>query len=284
MNNCAPTSPSTATAGPVEPVRRLRLRVRGAVQGVGFRPYVYRLATELGLGGWVSNDPRGVSIEVAGPEEAVASFHRRLPAEGPPLAVIHDVTAEWPEPAEPPERSEASPGFRIETSETAGTKTAVVLPDAATCPACLAEVLDPADRRSGYPFTNCTHCGPRFTIVRALPYDRPNTTMARFRMCPRCRREYEDPLDRRFHAQPNACPDCGPRLALLDRRGEVVAGDPVETPVQIPLQSPDQALRAAAGALRDGKILALEGLGGFQLLVDARNPAAVAALRERKQR
>lgn len=275
MNNCAPILPPSTTAPLPEAAYRLGLRVRGAVQGVGFRPYVYRLATGLGLGGWVSNDPRGVSIEVFGAKENVEAFVRRLPEEGPPLAVIQDVEVDRLDGSPEPEDGSddgAPREFVIRRSATDGAKTVVVLPDAATCPACLEEVLDPTDRRHGYPFTNCTHCGPRFTIVRALPYDRPNTTMARFTMCPRCRREYEEPLDRRFHAQPNACPECGPHLSLRDRRGESVAdGD-------------REALAAAAGALRTGRILALKGLGGFQLLCDARSAEAVTLLRERKRR
>ncbi|MFP3939861.1 MAG: carbamoyltransferase HypF [Thermoanaerobaculia bacterium] len=251
--------------------RRLRLTVRGAVQGVGFRPHVYRAATEAGLAGWVANDPRGVSLEVEGVPPALEAFRRRLVAEAPPLAVIHDVEATWLEPAGPGEGGveEAVAAFHIRPSDAAGERTAVVLPDAATCPECLAEVLDPGQRRHGYPFTNCTHCGPRFTIVRALPYDRPNTTMAAFPLCPECRREYEDPADRRFHAQPVACPECGPQLALWGPDGAILPGDPLE---------------GAAAALGRGEIVALKGLGGFQLLADATNAAAVARLRRRKHR
>ncbi len=255
---------------------RLRLAVRGAVQGVGFRPFVYRLATELGVAGRVANDPRGVAIEIEGEPAVLERFRERLTAERPPLAAIHAVESTWLE-------ARGERGFRIEESEGAGAKTAVVLPDAATCPDCLAEVLDPSDRRHRYPFTNCTHCGPRFTIVRALPYDRPNTTMAGFRLCPRCRREYEDPSDRRFHAQPTACPECGPRLALWDALGR-----PVTAPAGFggegePLAG-DRALGAAGAALGRGEIVAVKGLGGFQLLVDARDQAAVGRLRERKRR
>jgi hydrogenase maturation protein HypF len=256
-------NPAVAQVAAVAERRRLRLAVRGAVQGVGFRPFVYRLATELGLAGWVSNDPRGVQVEVEGEEGALERFRARLVAEAPPLAAIHGVEEAWEEA----EGGEAR--FEIRGSDAAGARTAVVLPDAATCPECLAEVLDPADRRHRYPFTNCTHCGPRFTIIRALPYDRPNTTMAGFPLCPACRREYEDPLDRRFHAQPVACPDCGPRLALWAPDGSVVPGDPLE---------------GAAAALRRGEVVAVKGLGGFQLLADARSEAAVARLRRRKHR
>jgi hydrogenase maturation protein HypF len=263
---------SVATAPPPAAVRRrLRLAVEGAVQGVGFRPFVYRLAHELGLAGWVANDPRGVRIEVEGEEWALRAFQGRLDAERPPLAAIHRLDAAWGDPkaSEGGPQAAAGTGFEIRDSDADGARTAVVLPDAATCPECLAEVLDPADRRHRYPFTNCTHCGPRFTIVRALPYDRPNTTMARFVMCTDCRREYQDPRDRRFHAQPNACPVCGPRLALWTPDAAVVPGDPI---------------KGAAEALRRGEIVAVKGLGGFQLLVDARSEAAVARLRRRKHR
>jgi len=274
MNNPHSPPPAPPAVRDAASSCRLRLRVHGAVQGVGFRPYVFRLAGETGLGGWVSNDPQGVSIEVEGPTGAVEEFRRRLPLDGPPLAVIHEVEDEWIEAAGGPETAE----FRIRRSATDGVKTAVVLPDAATCPACLAEVLDPDDRRHGYPFTNCTHCGPRFTIIRALPYDRPNTTMERFRMCPRCRREYQDPLDRRFHAQPNACPECGPRLALWDARGEPLAVATAEPGGSVAV------IREAASALRAGEIVALKGLGGFQLLVVADDAGAVETLRRRKRR
>ena len=251
--------------------RRLRLVVHGAVQGVGFRPFVYRLAGELGVAGRVVNDPRGVTVEIEGAWEVLERFRERLAAERPPLAVIHELEPTWFEP-----RGEE--GFRIETSEGAGVKTAVVVPDAATCPECLAEILDPSDRRYRYPFTNCTHCGPRFTIVRELPYDRPNTTMAGFRLCPSCRSEYEDPADRRFHAQPTACPECGPRLALWDADGRPVTdGGGVDL-------TGDRALQAAAEGVRRGRIVAVKGLGGFQLLVDARDGAAVERLRRRKRR
>ncbi len=262
----APCGTAAALLEPAGERRRLRLSVRGAVQGVGFRPFVYRLANELGVAGRVANDPRGVTVEVEGTGPVLERFRERLATEQPPLAAIHDLESTWLEP-----RGEE--GFRIETSEVAGVKTAVVLPDAATCPDCLAEVLDPSDRRHRYPFTNCTHCGPRFTIVRELPYDRPSTTMAGFRLCPSCRREYEDPADRRFHAQPTACPGCGPRLALWDEGGRPVAGE-----------VGDRALRAAAEAVRRGRIVAVKGLGGFQLLVDARDQAAVERLRRRKRR
>ena len=244
--------------------KRLRLEIQGAVQGVGFRPFVYRLANELELRGRVANDSRGVRLEVEGPAHDVERFLDRLPRETPPRAIVHELRPTWHEPA-------AYRDFRIEDSDEAGAKIALVLPDMATCEACLNEVLEPSDRRYRYPFTNCTHCGPRFTIVRALPYDRPSTTMAGFRLCADCRREYEDPLDRRFHAQPNACPRCGPRLGLTDRLGEPLAED-------------DEALRQAAAGLRQGRILAVKGVGGFHLMVNAGDAEAVARLRRRKGR
>jgi hydrogenase maturation protein HypF len=243
--------------------RRARARVQGTVQGVGFRPYVHRLAGELGLGGYVLNDARGVLLEVEGDGAAVDEFLARLGPDAPPLAVIEQVAV-----------SEGSAlgdtVFVIRPSPRGEPADAPVTPDAATCDECLRELFDPGDRRYRYPFINCTSCGPRFTIVRGVPYDRPLTTMAGFRMCARCREEYEDPADRRFHAQPNACPVCGPSLRLLDRDGdEVAARDP---------------LRTAASALRDGKIVAVKGIGGFHLACRADDEAAVAALRARKHR
>jgi hydrogenase maturation protein HypF len=187
--------------------QRVRVRVEGTVQGVGFRPFVYRLASELGLAGWVLNDSRGVLIEAEGEPAALARLLERLHSDAPPLAIVERVSDEALEPS-------GEPGFRITESEDRGAADAAVSPDVATCEDCLAEVMDPANRRHRYPFTNCTNCGPRFTIVRGVPYDRPLTTMASFEMCASCRAEYEDPLDRRFHAQPNACPDCGPSLGI----------------------------------------------------------------------
>jgi hydrogenase maturation protein HypF len=245
-------------------MKRLRVEVRGAVQGVGFRPFVYRLATELGLSGWVLNDVRGVEVEVEGAEEALEAFRGRLEAEAPPRSVVRSVSSSWL-----PTAGFAS--FEIRKSEGTGAKSVSVLPDLATCADCLRELRDPADRRHRYPFLNCTSCGPRFTIVRALPYDRPNTTMRAFALCADCRREYEEPRDRRFHAQPTACPACGPRLALWNERGETFDRD-------------DAALLGAARALLDGRIVAVKGLGGFHLCCDGRNADAVARLRARKVR
>ena len=245
------------------------------MQGVGFRPFVYRLATELGLHGWVINDTEGVFIEVEGAEATLARFLDRLPAETPPRAIVQSLSSTWLPPV-------GYAQFEIRHSDSAGAKTALILPDVATCPDCLAELLDPDDRRHRYPFTNCTNCGPRFSIIEALPYDRPNTTMRRFTMCPACQAEYDSPLDRRFHAQPNACPVCGPRLALL-RKWKTT--DPLAH--RLLLLQPAQTMRPssrAAELLRAGKILAVKGLGGFHLMVDARNSAAINRLRERKHR
>lgn len=244
--------------------QRLRLALRGAVQGVGFRPFVFRLARELALDGWVRNDAAGLFVEVEGQRGRLERFAERLLAERPAPAVVQAVEQEWLPAA-------GAMGFHIAPSDAAAEKSAVVLPDLATCPACLTELADPADRRFAYPFTNCTDCGPRFTIVLDLPYDRPNTTMRGFALCSACRDEYTDPGDRRFHAQPVACPACGPRLALLDPAGRRLADG-------------DAALAGAVGALAEGRILALKGLGGYQLLVDARDAEAVERLRSRKRR
>ena len=194
---------------------RVRARIEGTVQGVGFRPYVYRLADELGVAGHVLNDSRGVVVEVEAPSETVERFLARLALEAPPLASVERVTSEQLEEL-------GEHGFSIRESPAGGEPRAAVTPDSATCPDCLAELFDPEDRRFRYPFTNCTNCGPRFTIVRDVPYDRPNTTMAAFEMCPACLAEYRDPADRRFHAQPNACPDCGPQVRLVYAGGGAV--------------------------------------------------------------
>ncbi len=243
---------------------RRRVTVQGLVQGVGFRPFVYRLAHELGLNGWVVNSSQGVTVEVEAIPVRLDTFITRLQNELPPHAAIHHL--DWQSIALVGERA-----FEIRHSDDVGAKTAIVLPDLATCPECLKELFDPANRRYRYPFTNCTHCGPRFSIVQGLPYDRPNTTMRLFEMCDECRAEYENPLDRRFHAQPNACPKCGPQLALWDKNGTTLAVR-------------DEALLADVEAIQQGKVVAVKGIGGFHLMVDARNEKAVRLLRSRKHR
>jgi hydrogenase maturation protein HypF len=241
---------------------RTRVRVEGIVQGVGFRPFVHALARRLGLAGLVGNDAGGVFVEVEGSAETVERFLEALAAEAPPLAVIERVTATPLEPT-------GVAGFAIAPSLAGGDRQTLVSPDTATCADCLRELADPADRRYRYPFINCTNCGPRFTIVRDVPYDRPATTMAAFELCADCAREYGDPADRRFHAQPVCCPACGPSLALLDRRAVPADGDP---------------LAGAAARLRDGAVVAVKGLGGYHLAADAGSEPAVAALRARKHR
>jgi hydrogenase maturation protein HypF len=200
-------------------IQRAHIVIRGAVQGVGFRPFVYRLASDLNLQGWVLNSSEGVFIEAQGERNLLENFLLRLEAEKPGPSFIQSLEFSYLDPA-------LFTGFDIRPSNSHGPRNTLVLPDIATCPDCLAEIFDPANRRYFYPFTNCTHCGPRFSILQSLPYDRANTSMARFDMCPRCRAEYEEPRDRRFHAQPNACPECGPHIELWDPRGKVLAGRP----------------------------------------------------------
>ncbi len=246
--------------------RRIRVRVEGVVQGVGFRPYVFRLATELELGGFVLNDEHGVLAEVEGNASQLDRFVARLPRETPRMAVVEHIGVASV-------AAQAQTSFTIAPSRRTGDPDALVSPDTATCDECLAELFDPADRRFRYPFLNCTNCGPRFTIVRGVPYDRPLTTMAGFEMCPSCRREYDDPRDRRFHAQPNACPVCGPAVRLLDRRG-----------VRVEAHGARDDVEAAARALLDGSIVAVKGIGGFHLACRADSERAVATLRSRKHR
>jgi hydrogenase maturation protein HypF len=238
------------------------VQVEGVVQGVGFRPFVYSLATRLGLAGHVGNDSAGVFIEIEGAPRCVLDFLASLEHDAPPLARIEAVRTTALEPS-------GDAGFTIASSDPGGRRQALVSADSATCPDCLAELADPGDRRFGYPFINCTNCGPRFTIVRDVPYDRPLTTMAGFGMCADCAAEYSDPADRRFHAQPVCCPACGPRLRLLDASGGERGGDPIAS---------------AAALLAEGKVLAVKGLGGYHLAVDAGSEPAAAALRERKHR
>ncbi len=232
-------------------MQRLRITLRGAVQGVGFRPFVYRMATELSLTGWVLNSSAGLVVEVEGPAEQLSRFEQRLEHERPKASVVTVHESSWIS-------AEGSTRFEILASEHDSGKTVNVLPDLATCTDCREELFDPDNRRFEYPFTNCTNCGPRYTIVVDIPYDRPNTTMRTFTLCPACREEYENPANRRFHAQPNACPVCGPKL--------------------------EGTIEDAVEALLQGEIVALKGIGGFQLLVDARNHGAVARLRARKHR
>ncbi|HEY7631925.1 MAG TPA: carbamoyltransferase HypF, partial [Thermoleophilaceae bacterium] len=241
----------TAISGQSTRPRRVRARVEGTVQGVGFRPFVYRLASEVGVSGFVFNDSCGVVVEAEANDEVLGTFVERLTADAPPLAIVERVTVD-----DVP--CSGRHGFEIRASPSSGEPSALVSPDTATCSDCLAELFDPADRRYRYPFINCTNCGPRFTIVRGVPYDRPLTTMAAFELCAACRAEYEDPSDHRFHAQPNACPDCGPRLSV-----------PLETVVD---------------ALLAGAVVAVKGLGGFHLACLADDESAVGALRARKHR
>lgn len=244
-------------------IARRRLSVQGQVQGVGFRPFVFVLAEEMGLTGFVLNSAQGAEIEIEGRAPDLDAFVSKLVAELPPPGHVASIeTEEIP--------SQGGTGFSIGYSAEEGPKSAVVLPDLAPCAACLRELTDPADRRFGYPFINCTHCGPRYSIIRQLPYDRPYTTMAPFEMCPDCRAEYTDPRDRRFHAQPVACPVCGPRLEFV-KAGEAHVLGP-------------EALERAAQALEQGLILALMGVGGFHLMVRADDDVAVRRLRDRKRR
>ncbi|MCZ7591690.1 MAG: carbamoyltransferase HypF [Kiritimatiellae bacterium] len=243
----------------------LEFLVSGAVQGVGFRPLVYRIAHQMGLGGAVWNEPGGVRIRIVGPARNVEQFGPRLraecaaPARIDQLRILSVSEVQHTEP------------FRIAESMSDGARQALVMPDLATCPACLRELLDSKNRRYRYPFINCTHCGPRYSIITGIPYDRPQTTMRGFKMCEKCQAEYDNPDDRRFHAQPNACPDCGPQLELLDATGKRLGGG-------------DWALRQAIAHLRDGRIVAMKGIGGFHLMCDAKNEDAVKELRRRKRR
>ncbi len=242
--------------------QRRRITIEGIVQGVGFRPFVFQIARKWGISGWVRNDSRGVTVEAEGPLQKLAGFLWSLRSDIPPLASISRF-----ELTEIPVSGES--GFAILASAAGSEQGAQVAPDSTVCPDCLAELFDPADRRYRYPFINCTNCGPRYSIVTGVPYDRPLTTMAPFAMCPACRAEYDDPASRRFHAQPNACPQCGPKLQLRDASGRPLAGDPLATTAEL---------------LQAGRIVAIKGLGGYHLAVDAGNDGAVAELRRRKAR
>ena len=241
----------------------LSIRIRGVVQGVGFRPFVYRLARELGISGWVLNGDEGVLIHAEGEEKTLWRFVEELRVQAPPAASIAEVEAHFVEVA-------GFPDFEIRESERHDKPTVRISPDLPVCDECLRELFDPQNPRYRYPYINCTNCGPRYTVILALPYDRPNTTMKQWPLDAYCDGEYHDPANRRFHAQPVACPKCGPHYALhVD--DETIAGD-------------DLAIRHAVELLRDGKIAAVKGLGGYHLACDARNPGAVRALRERKYR
>ena len=243
--------------------KRHAVLVRGVVQGVGFRPFVFRLAQETQLAGFIGNNTDGVTIEIEGAPPQVAEFLTRLRTDAPPMSRIDSVAVQELVPTGESE-------FRIVTSQVLGHVSTGIPADAATCADCLRELLDPADRRHGYPFINCTNCGPRFTITRRIPYDRPQTSMAVFPMCPACQAEYDDPLNRRFHAQPNACWECGPKVWLAGVEGEEIAVD--------------DPIAGCIDRLMAGEIMAIKGIGGFHLAVDATNESAVMRLRERKRR
>jgi len=244
--------------------KRVKITIKGAVQGVGFRPFVFRLATELNLKGWINNSTQGVFIDAEGDENNVISFIERLRSDKPAISRIQSFEHTFTD-------VNGFEEFEIVESKSSGTKTALVLPDIATCPDCLEEIFNPANRRHLYPFTNCTNCGPRFSIIKALPYDRKNTTMADFEMCDDCKAEYTNPVDRRFHAEPTACPKCGPQVSLWDEAGAAIT-------------ERNDAILKTAELIKQGKIVALKGIGGFQLLVDANNDNAVRELRTRKHR
>ncbi len=247
-------------------LRRLSITVRGVVQGVGFRPFVYNSARAKGLGGWVLNEADMVRLEVQGEQAALDEFVESLHNAHPPQARIDEIEIQ-----EVPCENDNPAVFEIRVSLSQSVPRPTIPADLAICAQCLAEIRDPAERRHGYPFTNCTNCGPRWSIIEQLPYDRARTSMARFSMCPQCRAEYENPADRRFHAQPIACPKCGPHLELLDCSGKYIA-------------RAEEAITIAANMVLENCVLAIKGLGGFQLIVDATSAEAVDRLRERKHR
>jgi hydrogenase maturation protein HypF len=248
----------------LEHIQRLKIVIQGVVQGVGFRPFIYRLATNLGLKGWVQNTSAGVFIEVEGEKNTLDTFLLSITKEKPPQAIIQSLEYSFLDPVGYQE-------FKISESNPQGIKSVLILPDIATCIECINDIFDKNNRRYLYPFTNCTNCGPRFTIIEKLPYDRPNTSMKKFPMCQECKEEYDDPANRRFHAQPIACHRCGPVLELWDNRANKIAKH-------------YDAILKAAQAIKEGKIVALKGLGGFQLIVDAQNDEAVKKLRIKKHR
>jgi len=243
---------------------RAKIIISGAVQGVGFRPFIFRLAKEMNLPGWVVNSANGVFIEIEGKTEILNKFIKKIENEKPPRSFIQSMETSFLDPV-------GFDKFEIRHSDDTGAKTAFILPDIATCPDCLSEVFDKNDRRYLYPFTNCTNCGPRFSIIESLPYDRPNTSMKHFKMCEKCQSEYENPLNRRFHAQPNACPECGPQIEFWNNSGKM-------------LSKKHDAILAAVESLKSGKITAVKGIGGFHLMVHAGNKMAISTLRERKNR
>ncbi|WP_299426005.1 acylphosphatase, partial [uncultured Meiothermus sp.] len=242
-----------------------RIRVQGVVQGVGFRPFIYRLALQLGLSGWVRNDLEGVLIEASATPERLTQLVELIREQAPPAARLEQVEILEKRPGSLPD------GFAIVESESTGPMATRISPDLTVCPDCLSELENPTDRRYRYPFINCTNCGPRYSIIQQLPYDRPLTTMRGFAMCPECAREYHDPLNRRFHAQPVACPACGPQVYLWDHKLQALA-------------SRHQAIVQSAQLLREGHILAVKGLGGYHLACDATQTEAVELLRSRKLR
>ena len=230
-------------------LHKVKITIRGVVQGVGFRPFIYRLATELGIKGWIINSSQGVFIEAESDRATLEKFINKIETDRPKNSFIQSFEHSWLDP-------EGFKAFEIRDSLEAGSKTALVLPDISTCSDCLEEIFDPHNRRYLYPFTNCTNCGPRFSIIKDLPYDRRYTTMGEFEMCDKCRSEYTDPLDRRFHAEPTACPDCGPQVKLLDGNFKLHS-------------EKNEAVNNAAKLIKQGKIVALKGIGGYQLICDA---------------
>ena len=245
-------------------IQKVKIVIRGVVQGVGFRPFIFRLAKELDVKGWIINSSQGVFIDAESDRNTLESFLKKIETDRPKNSYIQSFEHTWLD-------AEGFETFEIRESKESGSKTALVLPDISTCNDCLDEIFDPNNRRYLYPFTNCTNCGPRYSIIADLPYDRCNTTMGEFEMCPECSAEYTDPLNRRFHAEPTACPKCGPQVTLTRSDGKV-------------LYEKQEAILNSVKALKDGKIIALKGIGGYQLLCDASNQDAVKMLRKRKRR